>query len=254
MNGEIVPITRGLASLGSNKITTGGLLTTSPFAANTNNNMANGASIAEKANVMGGLASGIGGILGGIFGGGKRRREQRAAKQEYNQMMGDYKNFQFENAFANLENPYEDLTVNTQQAEFEAQQQQQGLANTLDALRQSGGGLGVGALAQSLAQAQSTNLQRASASIGAQEAQNAMMAAQGTMQLQQMEAQGAMQIQNQEFGRTETMLGMAQQRKAAADQARQQATQGLLSGVGSIIGAGASIATGGGFGAFFGKG
>ena len=40
---------------------------------------------------------------------------------------------------------------------------------------------------------------------------------------------------------------MAQQRKAAADQARQQATQGLLSGVGSIIGAGASIATGGGF-------
>jgi hypothetical protein len=254
MDGKITPITRGITPLGSNEITTGGLLTTSPFATNTTNTMANGASFAEKANVIGGLASGIGGILGGIFGGGKRRREQRAAKQEYNQMMGDYKNFQFENAFANLENPYEDLTVNTQQAEFQSQQQQQGLANTLDALRQSGGGIGAAALAQSLVQQQSANLQAASASIGQQEAANARMAAQGTMQMQQMEAQGAMQIQNQEFGRTETMLGMAQQRKAAADQARQQATQGLLSGVGSIIGAGASIATGGGFGAFFGKG
>ena len=132
--------------------------------------MASETSFEAKANVIGQAASGISGLLGGLIGGRARRREQRAAKKEYNQMMDQYKQFQFENAFANLENPYEDLTVNTQQAEFEAQQQQQGLANTLDALRQSGGGLGVGALAQSLAQAQSANLQRTSASIGAQEA------------------------------------------------------------------------------------
>lgn len=214
--------------------------------------MADGPSFEQKANVIGQAASGLSGLLGGLIGGGARRREQRAAKAEYGQMMDQYKQFQFENAFASLENPFEDLTVNTQQAEFEAQQQQQGLANTLDALRQSGGGLGVGALAQSLAQAQSTNLQRASASIGAQEAQNARMAAQGQMQIQQMGAQGAMSVQNMEFGRTETMLGMAQQRKAAADQARQDATNSLFSGVGSLVSAGAAIGLGGGFKEFFG--
>jgi hypothetical protein len=214
--------------------------------------MADGASFEAKANVIGQAASGISGLLGGLIGGRARRKEQRAARQEYNQMMDQYKQFQFENAFANLENPYEDLTVNTQQAEFQAQQQQQGLANTLDALRQSGGGLGVGALAQSLAQAQAANLQRASASIGAQEAQNARMAAQGQMQLQSAEASGAMQVQGMEFSKTETMLGMAQQRKAAADQARQQATNSLFSGVGSLVSAGAAIGLGGGFGEFFG--
>lgn len=190
---------------------------------------------------------GVTGILGGVIGGRKRRQEQRAANAEMKQRTAAYEGFDFQNAYANMENPYEDLRVATQGAEFQAQQQQQGLANTLDALRQSGGGLGAAAVAQSLAMQQSANQQQISASIAEQEVNNERMAAQGQMQMQMQEAQGAMQVQGMEFGRTETLLGMSQQRSAAADQARQQATQSLVGGIGSLAGAAASFGLAGGF-------
>src|SRR5210317_1986243 len=44
----------------------------------------------EKANIAIGAASGLAGIAAGIIGGGQRRREQTRAKQEYEQMMGEY--------------------------------------------------------------------------------------------------------------------------------------------------------------------
>jgi len=65
--------------------------------------------------------------------------------------------------------------------------------------------------------------------------------------MQMQEAQGAMQVQGMEFGRTETLLGMSQQRSAAADQARRQATQSLVGGIGSLAGAAASFGAAGGF-------
>ena len=206
-----------------------------------------GFSADQTAGVIGGAASGIAGILGGVIGGRKRRQEQRAAKQELAAQTAAYKNFQFENAFANMENPFEDLTVNTQQAEFQAQQQQQGLANTLDALRQTGGGMGAAALAQALVGQQRQGMQQISASIGMQEAANARMAAQGEAQMQMAEAKGAMAVQGQEFDRESTLLGMSQQRKAAADAARAQATQSLVGGIGSLAGAAVGFAGAGGF-------
>lgn len=207
----------------------------------------NGFTADQTAGVIGGAASGVAGILGGIIGGRKRRQEQRAAKQELAAQTAAYKNFQFENAFANMENPFEDLTVNTQQAEFQAQQQQQGLANTLDMLRQSGGGMGAAALAQALVGQQRQGMQQISASIGMQESANARMAAQGAAQMQMAEARGEMMVQNQEFGRESTLLGMSQQRLAAADAARARATQSLVGGIGSLAGAAFGFAGAGGF-------
>lgn len=199
----------------------------------------------QKSSIIGGVASGVGGIFQGLIGGRKRRQEQRAAAAELRQRTSQYENFQFENFYAGLENPYEDLTVNTQAAEFAAQQQQQSLSNTLDALRQSGGGLGAAALAQSLAAVQSQNLQQASASIAQQEQANRMAAAQGNMQLQMAEASGATNVQGLEVGRTETLLGMAQARKSAADQARQQASAAFFGGIGNLAGAALSFGLGG---------
>ena len=201
----------------------------------------------QQSSIIGGAASGVGGMLQGLIGGRKRRQEQKAASRELKQRTDQYENFQFQNFYSGLENPYEDLTVNTQAADFAAQQQQQGLANTLDTLRQGGGGLGAAALAQSLAQVQSQNLQQASASIGQQEQANAMAAAQGSMQLQMAEAGGAENVQSQEFGRTETLLGMSQQRKAAADEARQKASAAFFGGVGNLAGAVTSFGLAGGF-------
>lgn len=177
-------------------------------------------------------------MLGGIIGGGARRREQRAARREYSKYMQEFENMRFDNPYENLQNPFEDLTVNQQEAQFLAEQQQQGLANTMGALRGAAGGSGVASLAQAMANQQNINLQKIAASIGQQEARNQAMAARGAMQLQMAEAQGEQYVQEREFGRTSTMLGMSQQRLAAANMARQQATQQLVGGIGSIASAG----------------
>jgi len=227
----------------------------SPTMSNSSLSLQDFASSYEKANIIGGAVSGLGGIISGLVDGRARRREQRQAKEQYNQMMADYKNFQFENAYLDLENPFEDLRVSTEAAEFQAQQQQQGLAQTLDALRSGGGGVGAAALAQSLANVQAQQTQRIAADIARQEAANEMAAAEGTAQIQRLQAMGEMTIQGQEFERTETLLGMAQQRKAAADAARQQATASLVGGIGSLAGAAiGGLSLPGGIGSLFGGG
>lgn len=181
-------------------------------------------------------APGIIKAVGSMFGSKRRKREQQNAKQELALRRQAYESFEFKDPSAGMTNPYEDLTVNTQAAEFAAQQQQQALAGTLGQLQGAAGSSGIAALAQSLAQQQSRNLQAASASIGQQEAANQRLAAQGQMQLQQARAAGQQYVQEKEFERTETLLGMSQQRKAAADAARAQATQDLIGGISEAAG------------------
>jgi len=186
--------------------------------------------------VAGGIAGGVAGILGGIVGGRARRQEQKAAKAELAQRQQAYESFQFTNPYANMENAFEDVTVNQQQAQFEAQQQQQALASTMSGMQQAAGSSGIAALAQAMAQQQSANIQRAGASIGAQEAAIQSAKAQEAGRIQTLQAQGAAAQQAQRFERTETLLGMSQQRKAQADEARRQATQSLIGGIGEIAG------------------
>lgn len=185
---------------------------------------------------------GIANIAGSLIGGRARRREQAAARAQLNQRMSEYENMQFTNPYANLQNTMEDLTVNQQQAQFLAQQQQQGLANTMGALQGAAGGSGIAGLAQAMANQQAQNLQAASASIGQQEAANQAAAAQQAAQNQMMAAQGEVRLEDIERGRTETLLGMSQQRLATADAARQQATSQLLGGITGVAGAGLMMA------------
>jgi len=195
-----------------------------------------------QAQTASGIAGGVAGILGGIVGGRARRQEQKAAKAELAQRQQAYESFQFENPYANMQNTFEDVTVNQQQAQFEAQQQQQALASTMSGMQQAAGSSGIAALAQAMAQQQSTNIQRAGASIGQQEQQIQMAQAGQAGQIQQLQAQGTAAQQAQEFGRTETLFGMSQQRKSQADEARRQATQSLIGGIGELAGSAASLA------------
>lgn len=195
-----------------------------------------------QAQTASGIAGGVAGILGGIVGGRARRQEQKAAKAELAQRQQAYESFQFENPYANMQNTFEDVTVNQQQAQFEAQQQQQALASTMSGMQQAAGSSGIAALAQAMAQQQSTNIQRAGASIGQQEQQIQMARAGQAGQIQQLQAQGTATQQAQEFGRTETLFGMSQQRKSQADEARRQATQSLIGGIGELAGSAASLA------------
>ena len=192
--------------------------------------------------VGGGIAGGVAGILGGIVGGRARRQEQKAAKAELAQRQQAYESFQFTNPYANMQNAFEDLTVNQQQAQFEAQQQQQALASTMSGMQQAAGSSGIAALAQAMAQQQSANIQRAGASIGQQEAAIQRAQAGEASRIQQLQASGEATKQMQEFGRTSTLLEASAARKLRADEARQQATQSLVGGIGELAGAAASMA------------
>ena len=183
-----------------------------------------------------GVLQGAMAIGGSLIGGRARRQEQQAAKSELANRMNAYENMDFKNPYANMENTMEDLTVNTQQADFMAQQQQQGMANTMGALQGAAGGSGIAALAQAMSNQQNQNLQQSSASIGLQESQNQMASARMAGQNQIYEAQGASQMQDKEQARTETLLGMAQTRMGAANQARSAATSQLVGGLGSLAG------------------
>tara|TARA_R110002153_G_scaffold9342_4_gene38676 strand:- start:619 stop:1611 length:993 start_codon:yes stop_codon:yes gene_type:complete len=95
------------------------------------------------------------------------------------------------NQFANLENTAEDLTVNTQQADFEREQFQQSQSNLLGNLSGAAGSSGVAGLAQSLANAGMNQARQSSASIGQQESANQAMSAQQAGANQMASAQGA---------------------------------------------------------------
>lgn len=183
-----------------------------------------------------GAVQGLVGIAGGIIGSGKRKREQREAKAEFDRRQAQFMNLDTSNVYANMENVYEDLTVNQQQAQFEAEQQQQVLANTMQGMQGAAGGSGIAALAQAMANQQSQNMRKASISIGQQEAQNQAAKAQMAGQLQMQEAKGELLSRDAELNKVSTLMGMSGQRVQAANQARAAATQGLMAGIGGVVG------------------
>ena len=204
----------------------------------------------SKAAFVGGAAK----IAMGLFGRKARRREQTAARKEYRAARSRYEALDTSNLAANIQNPfaenvYEDLTVNQQAAQFQAQQAAQSRANILQQLRGSAGGSGIAGLAQALANQASVAAQQASASIAQQESVNERLRAQGELQVQkgemlteQQRLAGAERSRALESRKTSTLFGMAQQRRAAADQAVAQANAALYSGIGQL---GTSLLTGG---------
>jgi hypothetical protein len=204
------------------------------------------------------------GIASGIIGHKKRKAEQATAQAQYDQNMTRYQSQDLSNPYANMENVYEDLTVNTQAADFAAQQQSQGMANTMQSMKGAAGGSGIAALAQAMAGQQSQNAQSASADIARQEAGNQKAQAQMAGQLQSMEREGEMYSRSLEREQSETELGMSQQRLSAANIARQEATQALVGGIGQVAGGvmkanpaaaamGAQAGSGKGIGGFIGN-
>lgn len=207
------------------------------------------AGILGAANPMGVISAGVGALTGiaqGLIGGRKRRREERAAQAEFNRMKGRYEALDTSNPYANVTNTFEDLTVNTQAAEFAQQQAEQGRADILSGLAASAGGGGIAALAQSLANQQTQAAQAAAVSIGQQEQRNQMLAAQGEQRMQQLRGAGEAMSQRLEMQKTGNLLQMSAGRLQQAREARQQATQSLVGGIAGAAGmiGGAALAGG----------
>jgi len=194
--------------------------------------------------MVGQVIGGLTGIASGIIGSKKRKREQRAAQAEFDKRKSQYEGLDTSNVYENMENTMEDLTVNQQQAKFQAEQSQQGLANIMGGMQGSAGGSGIAALAQSLAGQQQNQIRQASIDIGKQEQANQMAERQQAGNLQLYEAKGELISRDAEQEKVETLMGMSQQRLGAANKARQDATNAIVGGVGSLAGAAASFIPG----------
>ena len=194
--------------------------------------------------MIGQVVGGLTGIASSIIGSGKRKREARAAAAELAKRKSQYEMLDTSNVYQNMENTMEDLTVNQQAAQFQAEQEQQGLSNIMGQMQGAAGGSGIAALAQSLAGQQSQNLRRASADIGRQEQANQMAERQQAANLQLYEKKGELISRDAERDKVSTLMGMAQQRSAAAEQAKQDATNALVGGIGSVVGGAAGMISG----------
>ena len=186
--------------------------------------------------MVGQIIGGLGGIASGIIGSRKRKEEQREAQREFNMNKQRFSALDTSNVYTNMQNTMEDLTVNQQQAQFQAEQANQGLVNIMGGLQGAAGGSGIAALAQSLAGQQANQIRQASIDIGRQEQANQQAAAQQAANIQLYERKGELISRDAEREKVGTLLGMSQQRLAAANAAREQATQNIVSGVGGVLG------------------
>ena len=190
--------------------------------------------------------------FGASYIGGKKRLERRdQAQSAYDTSLGNYFAQDTSNLQANRENTMEDLTVNTQAADFAAQQQNQGLSNIMGSMNQAAGGSGIAALAQSLANQQSQNAQQASVSIGQQEQQNQMLGAQEAGRLQGLEISGEYASREQRAGLMSERaqidaneLSASEREIQAAKAARAEGAGQFAGGVGSAVEAYAAGGTG----------
>ena len=225
-----------------------------------------------------GIAGGVQNIVAGNKAARAARGQQRTAQAELDKQRQAFQGLDTSNLAANVTNPYaniqtsyenvyEDLTVNQQQAQFQAQQGAQQRSDILQTMRGAAGGSGIAALAQTMANQGQLATQQASASIGQQEARNQALAAQGAGAKQTAEAQalqtiaageqqaestrlaGAAAARGLEYEKTQGLLSMASgelqaanEARAAADAQKQKGISGVIGGVTSGL---ASAATGG---------
>ena len=143
------------------------------------------------------------------------------------------------NPYANITNPFANLTVNTKGAEFKAEQADVSLASSLDAMRQSGGGSG---MATQLAKMALESKMAIANDIDRQEEENNKLRAQGAADVQMKKAQG----EEFKFGIQESrqmadlnrVTGLAENEQQAAAAGKAAMWSGLGSAAGTLASAG----------------
>lgn len=158
--------------------------------------------------------------------------QQQVAQKRADTTRRQYEDFEFSNPFENMENSFEDMTVDMRAAEFQVQQGQQQRANIMQGLRGAAGSSGVAGLAQALANQGQMQTQEIAAGIGQQERQNQILAAQEGSRIDQMEREGQAAVQAAEAGQQSTLLGMDYGALAGANQAYQGSLANQMSGMG----------------------
>jgi hypothetical protein len=187
-----------------------------------------------------------------------RAKELAALERSRQAIINPYEGVKDVSAMAS--NPYASLGVATQAAEFQAEQADMSLANTLDALKQTGAG---GGGATALAQAALQSKKEISANIEQQEASNEKLRAQGEQDLQAIKMAEAQRVQQaqaagkqfmfevreqREVARMDRVAGQMSNAQAQAAQARADQTGAITGMLGSLGSIGSSMGAGGAFG------
>ena len=202
------------------------------------------------------MASGIFGARQAKREAARRNAEARKLQDKLNRLemnrqeiINPYENV--ENLSGMLSNPFADLSVATGAAEMQAEQSDQALANTLDTIRETGGGAGS---ATALAQAALQAKKGVAASIESQEAANEKQRAAGEQTLQQQQLAEAKRIQQADVSGKEFVFAETEKREmqqldrltnqiaalrgasAAAQKDANAATGSAFDGLGSMVG------------------
>jgi len=161
----------------------------------------------------------------------KQLAEAREFRDEQQRLLSiekeKYREMVFVNPFENMENPFEDLTVNTQEAEFMSRRGEQTRANILASFRSAAGASGIAGLAQTLANQGMLQNQKIAATIGKQETANQRAMAKGAMTADMAERKGEAGVQALENQRNANLLSMqaAVTASAASNLGQAQANQ-----------------------------
>lgn len=192
--------------------------------------------------------SAAGGAAKAIDGGIQARNAKKKAEEaqiDLDKQKASFANLDTSNPYLNMENTMEDLTVNKQQAEFQKQTAMQSQANVMQSMRGAAGGSGIAALAQTLANSGSLDAQKASVSIGNQEADNQRLERAEASRIQGLGIDGEIMSRQAEKGKISTLMGMAADDVSNANQARAEAKSDMYKGIATV---GSSLTSMGGVG------
>ena len=159
--------------------------------------------------------------------------EQKIQRGILDEQKRKYREFTFENPFADVENFYEDLEVGTEAADFQMEQAAQQRANIMQGLRGAAGSSGIAGLAQALANQGQLQARQVSIDISEQERQNTLLQAQGAAQADMLQRQGAAAVQSAEFGREATLLAAEYNMMAGANEGVQAAYANQMAAFGA---------------------
>lgn len=173
-------------------------------------------------------------LAGGLIGRGKKKDALKAANTQAELDKEAYRNTEITNPYENLENTMEDLTVNTQEAEFQRDAMQQQQANMMGSMEQAGS-FDAGNI-QAMMGAANQSARQASASIGAQESANTKAAAQAAGANQMAKAQGESERQARQADMNANLMAMSREDAANAQASVDQSTADIVGGGAGIIG------------------
>ena len=135
----------------------------------------------------------------------KPSKRLQQAIDERNQLKDRFANLPTDNPYEDMDNVYEDMTVDQRGYDLEMEQVQQSQANILNNLKQVAGPSGAGGLVQALAEENKI----AAPKVGAQESENQKLKAEEESKLQLKEREGEIWSRNTERDKQATLLDMA---------------------------------------------